>query len=203
MPTYEYKGLSAKGKPVSGHLDADGPADLRARLVKDGTFLTQFAEARTGGASLKDASGKKGAARGMFSRDIDLKSMFERVRPQDVAILTRQFGTLLKAGIPMTDALTALSAQQDRPKLKVVIGRVREKVREGTSLADALAEHKAVFPDRTSTWCAWARRRARWTSSWRDWPTSCSNTALTPQCQRGARSSPSNNFTSYRSAPMA
>ncbi len=147
MPTYEYKGLSAKGKPVSGHLDADGPADLRARLVKDGTYLTQFAEARTGGASLKDASGKKGAAGGMFSRDIDLKSMFERVRPQDVAIMTRQFGTLLKAGIPMTDALTALSAQQDRPKLKVVIGRVREKVREGTSLADALAEHKAVFPD--------------------------------------------------------
>jgi general secretion pathway protein F len=144
MPLFEYKGLSAKGKPVAGMLEADGPADLRAKLVKDGTYVTAFTETRPAGGAVRAAGAKGGGA---LSRDVDLKRLFERVRQQDVAVMTRQFGTLLRAGIPMTEALTALVDQQDRPKLKVVLSAVREKVREGSSLADALAEHKAVFSD--------------------------------------------------------
>ncbi|HOI09442.1 MAG TPA: type II secretion system F family protein, partial [Myxococcota bacterium] len=48
---------------------------------------------------------------------------------------------------PMTEALTALVAQQERAKLKNIMTTVREKVREGTSLADALGEHRKVFTD--------------------------------------------------------
>lgn len=156
MPLYQYKALNARGKPVSGLQEADGPADLRQRLSQKGLYLTGFSEAggkaspravRGGG---KATQGPRGAAKeggGLLSREVDLKRFFERVRPADVAVMTRQFGTLLKAGIPMTDALTALVEQQERPRLKEVLGQIREKVREGGSLADALGEHKGVFPD--------------------------------------------------------
>jgi general secretion pathway protein F len=62
-------------------------------------------------------------------------------------VFTRQLATLLKAGIPLADALNALGEQADRGKLKNVVIEVREKVKEGTSLADALGAHPKLFPD--------------------------------------------------------
>lgn len=149
MPLFEYKGFSAKGKPVSGVLEADGPADLRGKLLKEGAYLTSYAETGAAGAkAVRTGTRKPAGAQGSFlSREIDFKGMFERVRPGDIAVMTRQFGTLLRAGIPMTEALTALVAQQERAKLKNVMTTVREKVREGTSLADALGEHRKAFSD--------------------------------------------------------
>lgn len=158
MPLFEYKALNAKGKPAGGLLEADGAAELRAKLAKDGLFLTGYSEAgakggpKAAGGNVKAAAGKgagpaKPAGGGILAREVDLKKMFERVRPADVAVMTRQFGTLLKAGIPMTEALSALVEQQDRPRLKSILSQVREKVREGGSLGDALGEHKGVFPD--------------------------------------------------------
>jgi general secretion pathway protein F len=148
MPLFEYKGLSAKGKQVSGLLEADGPAALRSKLQKDGVFVTSFKESGASGKNPARSGGRASAPEsGILNREVKLKDMLERVRQQDVAVLTRQFGTLLRAGISMSEALNALVEQQDRPKLKVVLGTIRGKVREGTSLADALAEHRAVFPD--------------------------------------------------------
>jgi general secretion pathway protein F len=152
MPLFEYKGLSAKGKQVSGVLEADGPAELRGKLLKDGLYLTSFQEtgAAAGRTAVRAARSKVGAGvkgKSFLSREVDFKVMFERVRFTDIAVLTRQFGTLLRAGIPMSEALTALVEQQERPKLRLILTTVREKVREGTSLADALFEHRGVFPD--------------------------------------------------------
>jgi len=156
MPLYQYKALNGKGKPVSGLQEADGPADLRQRLSQKSLYLTGFSEAggkaparpsRGGGKAAPVARGTGKEGGGLLSREVDLKRFFERVRPADVAVMTRQFGTLLKAGIPMTDSLTALVEQQERPRLKEVLGQIREKVREGGSLADALADHRGVFPE--------------------------------------------------------
>lgn len=149
MPLFEYKGFSAKGKPVTGVQEADGPADLRTKLLKDGMYLTSYAETGLAGAKAVRSGTRRaaGSQGGFLSREVDFKTMFERVQPGDIAVMTRQFGTLLRAGIPMTEALTALVAQQDRAKLKNVMTTIREKVREGTSLADALAEHRKVFSD--------------------------------------------------------
>jgi general secretion pathway protein F len=149
MPIFDYKGLSPKGKALQGMQEADGPADLRAKLLKDGIYLTQYSEARSAGARARPARpGQVGgqANRGLLGREIRLQQLLERVRIQDVAVMTRQFGTLLRAGIPMSEALSALVDQQERSKFKLIISTVREKVREGTALADALAEHKAAFP---------------------------------------------------------
>ena len=69
------------------------------------------------------------------------------MRPQDVAVLTRQLATLLKAGIPLAEALAALGEQADSKKLAMVLVEVREKVTQGTSLADTLGAYPNIFPD--------------------------------------------------------
>jgi general secretion pathway protein F len=139
MPVYAYKGLDARGKTVSGVRDAESPRTLRGLLRREGIYVTNLAESAKGG---KAAVAGKG-----LSREVDFKALFDRVRPQDVAILTRQLATLLKAGIPLAEALGALVEQSSSEKLRRTLAEVRTRVNEGSQLADAMAQHPGVFPD--------------------------------------------------------
>ena len=149
MPVYAWKGLNSTGKSVTGTRDADGPKGLRQALRKDGVFITEHREVLTGGAkaAARTAASAKGEKVSFFKREIDLKGMTERVQPQEVAAFTRQLATLLKAGIPLAEALGALSEQADNKKFEVVLAEVRQKVNEGSSLADTLAKHPRIFPE--------------------------------------------------------
>jgi general secretion pathway protein F len=149
MPVYAWKGLNNAGKAVGGTKDADGPKNLRQNLRKDGIFVTEHKEVLGGaagrpGGGVKVASGEKVP---FFKREIDLGGLLQSVRPQDVAVLTRQLATLLKAGIPLAEALAALGDQADNKKLAMVLVEVREKVTQGTSLADTFAAYPKIFPD--------------------------------------------------------
>src|SRR5580765_3812921 len=148
MPVYAWKGLNSAVKAIAGTRDADGPKGLRLNLRKDGIFVTEHKEVLGGGGSGRSAA-KATVASGekvpFFKREIDLGGLIERVRPQDVAVLTRQLATLLKAGIPLAEALAALGDQADNKKLAMVLVEVRQKVNEGKSLADTLAPHENIF----------------------------------------------------------
>src|SRR5207237_770134 len=81
-----------------------------------------------------------------LSREVDLRAIFgSRVSSQDLAIATRQLATLIGAGITLPESLTALVEQIEHPRLKKVMGAVKQRVNEGASLADALADHPRVF----------------------------------------------------------
>src|SRR3954465_15634974 len=151
MPVYAWKGLNNAGKAVTGTKDADGPKGLRQTLRKDGIYVTEHKEVLGGGGGGGRPGTKATLASGekvpFFKREIDLGGLLERVRPQDVAVLTRQLATLLKAGIPLAEALAALGEQADSKKLAMVLVEVREKVTQGTSLADTLAAYPNIFPD--------------------------------------------------------
>src|SRR5215510_14234259 len=149
MPVFAWKGLNAAGKAVGGTKDADGAKMLRQNLRKDGIFVTEYKEVLGGGGrpAKKAAALASGEAVPFFKREIDLGGLLERVRPQDVAVLTRQLATLLKAGIPLAEALAALGEQADNKKLAMVLVEVRQKVNEGKSLADTLAVHANIFPE--------------------------------------------------------
>jgi general secretion pathway protein F len=146
---YAWKGLDARGKTVNGTRDADGPKGLRQALRKDGVFITELSEVLGGATatSRKGASLGGGAAPSLLKRDIDVKGLLERVRPQEVAVITRQLGTLLNAGIPLAESLGALSDQSDNKKFQRILAEIRQKVNEGASLADTMAVHPRVFPE--------------------------------------------------------
>ncbi len=148
MPVYSWKGLNTAGKTVSGTRDADGPKALRQALRKDGVFITEHREVLAGGQrAAARPTGGGGEKVSVFKREIDFKAMFERVQPQEIAAFTRQLATLIKAGVPLAEALGALAEQGDNKKLQMVLAEIRQKVNEGSSLADTLNAHPTIFPE--------------------------------------------------------
>ncbi len=131
MPVYEYKGKNRAGKKVKGIETAESKNDLRQTLQGKGIFVTDIYEGK--------------GQRRRSSKDVDVTKMFERVTLADIAMLTRQMATLLRAGIPLVDALTALTDQTEKEELKRVLSDVRRQVNEGSSLAKALRDHEKHF----------------------------------------------------------
>jgi general secretion pathway protein F len=133
MAVYAWRGVNAAGKAVKGVRDADSPKQLRALLKKDGVLVTELLESSA-------AAKKRG-------REIDLKRMFNRVGTREIAVSTQQLAVLLRSGIPLVEALTALIDQLDQPELKAAFTDTRDKVNEGISFADALRNHPKYFED--------------------------------------------------------
>jgi general secretion pathway protein F len=134
MPVFEYRALTAAGKTVEGLKEADSPRTLRSVLRRDGLFLS---------AVLGEQAAARAAAREVSVR----RFVGGRVRADDVAVVTRQMAVLTGAGVPLAEALAALVDQVDHERLKKVISNVKQRVNEGSSLADALAAHPRVFSD--------------------------------------------------------
>lgn len=149
MAVFEYRGLNEAGKTVTGLKEADSPKGLRLVLRKDGIFLTDVLgqQADLGGA--KKAGGKpgaKGAVGAALNQEVNLKRFAGGgINTDDIAIMTRQLATLLAAGVTLVEALTALVDQVEKERLKRVLSETKQKVNEGSSLADALQMHEKVF----------------------------------------------------------
>jgi general secretion pathway protein F len=133
MAVFVYKGiLVATGKAVQGLRDAENVKTLRAQLRRDGILVTTAAEEQAA----------KAKARGF-----ELKSLFDRPSTGDLAVMTRQLATLIRAKIPLFEALSALIDQVEKDSLRRTLTAVRDQVREGKSFAEALREHPKVFSD--------------------------------------------------------
>ncbi|MFH1018157.1 MAG: type II secretion system inner membrane protein GspF [Pseudomonadota bacterium] len=130
MPVFEYKAVTTAGKNVKGVIDSPNPSEARGRLRKEGLFLTEIRETQETGPS---APGNIRFSRGVSS--------------QDVSVMSRQLATLVAAGIPLVESLTALVDQVENLNLKRALSEVRERVNQGGSLADAMRVHPKIFSD--------------------------------------------------------
>jgi general secretion pathway protein F len=130
MPIYNYKGLDRTGKEVKGSLNIDSIISAKQKIRASGVMLVDIREQKS------QASGGGGSVISRFQG---------RVTVEDLALMTRQFATLIKAKIPVAEALSALVEQVDNETLRVVMSEVRQKVNEGASLADALGAHPKIF----------------------------------------------------------
>ncbi|CAN5661595.1 type II secretion system F family protein [soil metagenome] len=142
MPMYAYKGLGSSGKNVAGNREAETPKLLRQILRKDGVIVTSF-ELTKGGKHAKDHNATKGG----LNKSVDFGSVFGGVKKTEIASFTRQMATLIRAGIPLAEALGALVEQIPNMRLKTAVAEVRANVNEGTALADALAKHPKMFDE--------------------------------------------------------
>jgi general secretion pathway protein F len=130
VPVYEYRALNTSGRTVKGIVDADSSRAARLKLRRNGIFPTELHEEA-------EAQGDK--------REFDVLRFLRRVKLQEVAITVRQLSTLLSAGLPLVESLTAIIEQVPNPALKKIVTQVRERVNEGSSLADAFAQHPRIF----------------------------------------------------------
>jgi len=129
MPVYEYKALDKRGKTLTGIVDADSSQEARGKLREQEVYITD----------LSDTLSMPGKSR---TAGITL---FTRISPIEVSILIRQISTLLNAGIPLVEALSAVIDQIDNKGLERILSQVRESVREGRSFADSLSPHTRAF----------------------------------------------------------
>ncbi len=134
MPIFSYKGIDSNGKKSSGRVDAENIKAARAKLRRMNIFPTEVIE---GGQASSNTLGKANP----FS------SLFQRVGVQDLANMTRQLATLVGANIPLVDSLSALVEQVENPKLRETLSQIRDRVTEGSRLADAMRHYPQIFSE--------------------------------------------------------
>ncbi len=127
MPVYKYKAINESGQSVNGVVDADSPKSASEKLRREGVFLSSIHEV------------KEGKSRSIIP--------FRGISAGELAVTTRQFSTLISAGLPLEASLSALSEQTEDARLGQVLTQVKDRVSEGSSLANAMGEHKNVFSD--------------------------------------------------------
>ena len=134
MAVFEYRGIQiASGKAVKGYRDAENARALRQLLRRDGVLLTAASE---------ETEQKQAKAR----KNLDLLAFLRQPRTADVAVMTRQLATLVRAGVPLIDSIAALTDQVENAQLVLILRTVRESLNEGTSFAKSLEQHPKVFP---------------------------------------------------------
>lgn len=131
MPGYRFKAADAAGKVTEGVLQASGPGAVVEQLHARGLIPIRVEEAGATG-----RGGRTTTLAGLKSR---------RVSRDQLVVVTRELATLLQAGLPLYRALDILISMAETPAVAQSLGRVREGLKGGASLADALAEQKDVF----------------------------------------------------------
>ncbi len=127
--SYAYRVRDRSGKVITGVLEAETASGVSQRLKQMGYFVIGI-EAE------KASIAKK-----------ELHIFKPKAKPKDVTIFTRQFATMINAGLPLVKCLDILTRQTENPVLAEVIADVQHEVEMGRSLSEALAKHPEVFKD--------------------------------------------------------
>jgi len=130
MPIFEYRGLTKDGKNTKGLMDADNLRSARMKLKKDGIFVVDIRDKKK--ASGASAKKKRGGNSGS-------------VNVRDLSLMTRQLATLIKANIPLVDALTAVSEQVENSTLQEAVADCKNMVNEGSNFAKSLGKYPNIF----------------------------------------------------------
>lgn len=128
MPIFKYKGLDSAGKHVKASVTADSIIAAKQKIKSLNIMLVDINE-QTSGVSIKRSS----------------MSFRSKVPVGDLAVMTRQLATLTRAKIPIVESLSALTDQVENANLKLILSELKQKVNEGTSLANALGDYPKVF----------------------------------------------------------
>lgn len=131
MAVFEYTAIDGSGKTCKGIIDAESRKGARQKLRNKKLYPTAVAESRI------EKNNKK---RKKFNFNL------QRINRAEFVYAIRQLATLLSAGLPLMQALTAVLEQIKNKPLHRIFSQVRERVKEGSSLAQAFEEHPNVFP---------------------------------------------------------
>jgi general secretion pathway protein F len=132
MPVYEYRALDARGKPLSGIMDAESAYAARQKLRSSKFFPVSITE-------IEDESIKKGLSVLSTSR------LFARAKASEITMMTRQLSTLVGAGFPLLSAIDTMIAQSGSNAYKKLMAGLKDAIVEGKSFAEALSQFPGTF----------------------------------------------------------
>ena len=125
MATFTYKARTRQGEILQDQMEADDAMSVASQLRQQGLLVIDVKE------------------QGVAQKDI--LEPFKRVKLGDLVVFSRQFATMINAGLPIVRALYVLSEQTGNPKLQEVVTAVRNDVEAGLALSEALEKHPKVF----------------------------------------------------------
>lgn len=128
MALYNYKAISPAKKNVEGLVEAD-TIDLAGELLQDKGFIV---------ISIKPAKRRF---------DFRMPEIFNRIKPKELVIFSRQFAVMISANVAMIQALHILVEQTENENLKKAINDIADNVDAGSRLSDALAKKEGLFSD--------------------------------------------------------
>jgi type IV pilus assembly protein PilC len=124
MTAFAYTAINAQGLVTKGVLHAADPVSAKDQLRQQGLLAQSLNEQKSTSAS---------------------RARLARIKPKSLQVFSRQFATLIQAGVSIVQALLILEEQTDDKKLAVVIAEVREDVESGVVLSRAMSRHPKVF----------------------------------------------------------
>ena len=127
--TFEYKVRDRTGTVQTGQMEAASSAAVAKTLRDKGFVPLKIAEHRTG----------------TLDKELRLPGMRKKVKPKEIAVFSRQLATMVNSGLTLVRALTVLQEQSQNPTFAQVIGDVRSRVEQGSSLSVSLANHPKIF----------------------------------------------------------
>jgi type IV pilus assembly protein PilC len=125
MPTYVFKAMDVAGMPAKGEVEAGSKQDVADQLKQRGLIVLDIASKYR-------------------SKELNIE-LFNRVKPDQLAIATRQLSTMVSSGMTILRALHVLETQSDNKLLKETLAAVRGDVEAGLLLSDALERHPKIF----------------------------------------------------------
>jgi type IV pilus assembly protein PilC len=126
---FKYQVRDRNGKLISGELAAETEAALVTKLKSMGYAPVSIEQANAG-----------------LNKEIKIPGFGGRVKLKDLAIMSRQFATMINAGLSLMRALTILAGQTENPELAKYLAQVRNDVEAGSALSAAMAKHPKAFP---------------------------------------------------------
>jgi len=132
MSVYKWQGVSPRGEALKGEMEATSREAVIIRL-RSQRIQPKANSIREKGKGL--------------DYQIPLPSFGSPVKSQDVVVFTRQFATMIDAGLPIVQCLQILSAQAENPAFRKIIAEIKDDVESGTTLAEGIKKHPKVFGD--------------------------------------------------------
>ncbi len=130
MPKYSYQAINENGNTITGSVESDSIEMAKSIIASKGYIPSKVVE----------------EGEGALNFDLDtIKEKFSRVTPPELILFTKQFRTMLKAGISILNILQTLENQSENLKVKKIAATMAADIREGSTLYDAFRKHPDVF----------------------------------------------------------
>jgi type II secretory pathway component PulF len=130
MPKFSYQAITETGATTSGEIEADSLETANSMLASRGYIPTKV-------------KAEQPALSGLQMSKI--RELLSPIKAPELILFTKQFKTMINAGVAMMNMLGILEEQTENPKLRSILGNMHQDIKEGASLYEAFSKHKKVF----------------------------------------------------------
>jgi type II secretory pathway component PulF len=130
MPKFSYRAITEMGSTETGAIEAESAEKAGSMLAEQGLIPTRVKEERPAVSGVKLGS---------------ILDVFSPIKAPELILFTKQFNTLIRAGVPMLSLLKVLEEQTEHPRLRNILGVIHQDIKEGSSMFDAFNRHRKVF----------------------------------------------------------